>query len=396
MKLLHTSDWHLGQNFMGQSREDEYEAFLTWLVDVIREQEIDLLVVAGDIYDTGTPPNYARQIYYNFLKELIDIESLSSTIITAGNHDSISTLKASKDLLESLDIHVITSGGEGEEELIPITRDGELLAIVCAVPYLRDSVVRDSASGESVSDKESLYNQGIKAHYEKLYARANELRGERDVPIIATGHLTTVGGRSSDSEREIYIGGKLDIGGDYLGSMYDYVALGHLHINQTVGSDHVRYSGSPIPLSFSESNNEKKVNIVSFDGTDVSVEELVIPQIRTLTRIKGDEESIKKKLKEIEDKSTWIEISIQDDNPIYVNTQIRELASAQGLTLLAVKIEKTAKELQAKELKAISLDELSIYDVFQKRVELEELESDAFKEELIDKFKKVVEKVQSL
>lgn len=394
MKLLHTSDWHLGQNFMGQSRSEEHEDFLDWLVGVIREQEIDILVVAGDIYDTGTPPNYARQIYYNFLKELTTIESLGTTIITAGNHDSISTLHASKELLEILDIHVITSGGEGEEELIPITRDGELRAIVCAVPYLRDSVVRDSASGESSSDKESLYNQGIKAHYEKLHTQALELQAERDIPIIATGHLTTVGSRSSDSEREIYIGGKLDIGGDYLGAMFDYVALGHLHINQRVGFEHVRYSGSPIPLSFSEASNDKRVNIVSFDGSDISVEELVIPQRRTLTRIKGDTESIESSLKQIEDKNAWIEIAIIDDNPTHANRLIRELASELDLTLLAVKIEKTQKQLQAKELQAISLDELSIVDVFTKRLELEELESESFHEELLNIFKQVVAEVE--
>ncbi len=379
---------------MGQSRAEEHESFLAWLITVIKEQEIDLLVVAGDIYDTGTPPNYARQIYYNFLKELTSVENLT-TIITAGNHDSISTLRASKELLETLRIHVITSGGESEEELIPITRDDELLAIICAVPYLRDSIVRDSASGESVSDKESLYNQGIKAHYEKLYAQAQELREKKDIPIIATGHLTTVGSRNSDSEREIYIGGKLDIGGDYLGSMFDYVALGHLHINQTVSSEHVRYSGSPIPLSFSEATNNKKVNIVSFDGLSISVEELEIPQTRTLTRIKGGIESIEKSLKNIEDKNTWIEISIKDDNPSYANTRIRALAFELDLTLLAVKIEKTQKELQAKELKAISLDELSILEVFEKRVELEELESETFREELLNTFKKVLAKVEN-
>jgi len=393
MKILHTSDWHLGQNFMGQSRAEEHEAFLAWLIGVIKEQEVDILVVAGDIYDTGTPPNYAQRIYYDFLKELASIESLT-TIITAGNHDSVSTLKTSKELLELLDIHVIASGGEGEEELLSIVRGEELRAIICAVPYLRDSIVRDSVSGESVHDKESLYNQGIKAHYRELHDQAQELRGERDIPIIATGHLTTVGSRSSESEREIYIGGTLDIGGDYLGEMFDYVALGHLHISQTVGFEHVRYSGSPIPLSFSEATTDKKINIVTFEGRAVAVEELHIPQIRTLIRIKGDLEHIEKSLKEVEDRGAWIEISIRDDNPSYANRQIREVASKLDLTLLAVKIEKSQKELEAKELKAISLDELSILDLFIKRVELEELQSDRFRQELIDRFKQVVERVE--
>jgi exonuclease SbcD len=201
--------------------------------------------------------------------------------------------------------------------------------------------------------------------------------------------LTTVGSRSSESEREIYIGGTLDIGGDYLASMFDYVALGHLHINQTVGNDHVRYSGSPIPLSFSESKNTQKVNIVNIDN-DVKVEELEIPLKRKLQVIKGDLETIKKELKVIEDKTTWIEVHIKDDNPMFANMQVRELATKLELTILAVKIEKSEKQLRAKELKAISLDELSVQEVFEKRLDLEEIENKEFKEQLSQTFNEVV------
>ena len=105
MKILHTSDWHLGQNFMGKSRAEEHEAFLFWLLEIIIEKEIEVLLVSGDIFDTGTPPNYALELYYNFLKELSSIKTLITTIITAGNHDSVSTLKAPKQLLEVLNVH---------------------------------------------------------------------------------------------------------------------------------------------------------------------------------------------------------------------------------------------------------------------------------------------------
>lgn len=112
MKLLHTSDWHLGQNFMGKNRVDEHEAFLFWLLEIIKEKQVEVLVISGDIFDTGTPPNYALELYYNFLKELSSIKTLITTIITAGNHDSVSTLKAPKQLLEVLNVHVITTGDE--------------------------------------------------------------------------------------------------------------------------------------------------------------------------------------------------------------------------------------------------------------------------------------------
>ncbi|MGM0519894.1 MAG: exonuclease SbcCD subunit D C-terminal domain-containing protein [Campylobacterota bacterium] len=395
MRLLHTSDWHLGQNFMGKSRIEEHKAFLSWLIEVIKTKNIDTLIVAGDIFDTGTPPNYALELYYNFLKKLSTIKSLNTTIITAGNHDSIATLKAPKQLLQALNVQVITSGDESENEVIPIKKDDELQAVVCAVPFLRDSVIRQSLSGETVSQKQMVANSGIKAYYENTYKKALELKEDKDIPIIATGHLTTVGSRTSQSERDIYIGGTLDIGGDYLASMFDYVALGHLHINQKVSSNHVRYSGSPIPLSFSESNNTQKVNIVNFDKT-VEVEEVEIPQMRKLIVLKGDTTSIKKELKAIEDKTgnkTWIEVHIKDDNPMFANTQIRELATKLDLIILAVKIEKSEKQLRAKELKALSLDELSVDEVFEKRLELEELSDEQFKEELRQKFKKTVQSV---
>ena len=391
MKLLHTSDWHLGQNFMGKSRVEEHEAFLSWLLEIIEQKQIELLLVSGDIFDTGTPPNYALELYYNFLKQLSQVNSLNTTIITAGNHDSVSTLKAPKQLLEALNVHVVVNGDEDENIIIPIKEplieNDTTKAIVCAVPFLRDSVIRQSLGGETVSDKEKLANNGIKAYYEKAYNKAKEL--DENSPIIAMGHLTTVGSRSSESERDIYIGGTLDIGGDYLASMFDYVALGHLHINQTVGNEHVRYSGSPIPLSFSESKNTQKVNVVTI-GKNVEVEELEVPLTKKLQVIKGDLETIKKELKAIEDKTTWIEVHIKDDNPMFANTEIRDLATKLELTILAVKIEKSEKQLRAKELKAISLDELSVQEVFEKRLELEEIENSEFKEQLSQTFNEVV------
>lgn len=394
MKLLHTSDWHLGQNFMGKSREEEHQAFLDWLLKTIENNAVEVLLVSGDIFDTGTPPNYALELYYNFLKQLSTIPTLITTIITAGNHDSIATLKAPKQLLEVLNVHVITSGDEEERVIIPIQKGENIEAIVCAVPFLRDSVIRESLSGETVSDKERLVNAGIKSYYEKSHNQAVELRGDKNIPIIAMGHLTTVGARSSSSERDIYIGGTLDIGGDYLGKMFDYVALGHLHINQTVGANHVRYSGSPIPLSFSESTQRKKVNIVTLSPDSVTVEELEVPLTRELIVLQGNSETVQKSLQTITDKRSWIAVLLNDDNAMYANQEIRKVAQELGLTLLAVKIKKSQKELEAKAMKAISLDELSVEQVFERRLADEKLEDKALEAELMKSFREVYEKVQ--
>ncbi len=393
VKLLHTSDWHLGQNFMGQSRQAEHEAFLQWLLELITTHKIDVLLVAGDIFDTGTPPNYALEMYYNFLKELAAIKTLRTTIITAGNHDSVATLKAPKQLLQALDVHVITSGDEDEDIIIPITKEGKTQAVVCAVPFLREGVIRKSRGGENITQKEKLANEGIKAYYQAAHDKAKALKKDSDIPIIATGHLTTVGSRTSDSERDIYIGGTLDIGGDYLGELFDYAALGHLHINQKVRSDHVRYSGSPIPLSFSEATHTKKVNLVNFQNS-VEVEEIEIPQLRKLIVLKGEGKKVKKQLRTIEDASAWIEVHLDDDNPYIANQEIREEALKLELTLLAVKIQKSQKQLRGQEKKAISLDELSVEDVFEKRIDLEQLEDRQLEKQLWRYFKEAAHKVQ--
>jgi len=397
MKILHTSDWHLGQNFMGKSREEEHQAFFVWLLKTIESNNITILIVAGDIFDTTTPPNYALELYYNFLKKLSTVEGLT-TIITAGNHDSVSTLRTSQQLLKALNIYVIATGEE-ENQLIPIYQNDKLKMVVCAVPFLRDAVLRKTVSNEGIRERETLINSGIQKYYEKVYEKAITLLKDKglnskEIPIVATGHLTTVGARTSESERDIYIGGTLDIGGDFLGKYFDYVALGHLHRNQKVGLEHVCYSGSPIPLSFSEAKSVKKVNMVEF--RDLKITPLEIPTYRPLLLLKGNVESIAKELKSIENKETWIEVQLtNDDNPFASNNTIRELAIKLGLTLLAVKVEKSEKRLESKDMNVINLDELGVAEVFEKRLEMENLESGDLKNELLNTFKKIVAKVEN-
>lgn len=396
MRILHTSDWHLGQNFMGKSREEEHHAFLTWLYEVIEKETIDVLIVAGDIFDTGTPPNYALELYYNFLKEL-SYSTCKYIIIIAGNHDSIATLKAPKQLLQVLNVYVVTSGDEDENELIEIhDKDDELQGIVCAVPFLRDTVVRKAQSGQTMHDKEFSLTEGIKEHYNKVFSDAVKLSADREVPIIATGHLTTVGSKTSESEREIYIGGTLDIDSDFLGKNFDYVALGHLHINQKVGCAHVRYSGSPIPLSFSESMTQKKVNIVTFEDGNLDIKEVGIPLYRPLLVLRGDLESISGEMHTVEDKNTWIEVHLDDSNPFASNQTIRELAEELDLTLLAVKIDKTEQALYSDEMDVLSLDELNPIDVFNRRLELDSIDDESLKKELIKNFKLIINEVETV
>ena len=393
LKILHTSDWHLGQSFMGKSREEEHKKFFNWLLEVIEKEHISLLIVAGDIFDTATPPNYALELYYNFLTKLSQ-SSCSNIILIAGNHDSIAMLKASQKLLKALNIYLIASGDMTEEEIVPIYEYGRLEGVVCAVPFLRDYVVRKSIRGQTFDEKESALTWGIKEHYRRLYRKAKEYAEGKNIPIIATGHLTTTGAKRVDSEREIYVGAKVAIEANFLSERFDYVALGHLHTNQKVDYDNIRYCGAPIPLSFGEAMSQKKVNIVTFNEKRADVHEVAIPLFRQLLVLRGKTETILKRLEEVTQKESWIEVYVNDDNPFYANKVIREKAGLLGVTLLAVKIEKNIEPSYQRNTKPISLDELTPLELFKKRLEKEQIEDERLYNGLITHFKEIVSEVQ--
>jgi exonuclease SbcD len=321
----------------------------------------------------------------------VNQSSVKYVIIIAGNHDSIATLKAPQKILQLLNIFVITSEDANQDEIIKIYDDNNTLkALICGVAFLRDGVVRKSVSSQTSIEKSKQLTHGIIEYYKNIYKKAKDISST--VPIITTGHFTTVGAKNSESEREIYIGGTLDIDSSMLSQKFDYVALGHLHINQKVQSNNVRYSGSPIPLSFSEGNSIKKVNIVEFKGKDIDVQEIDIPTYRELILLKGDLESLTKSIKQITDKDSWIEVHIKDDNPLLVHQKIRELAEELELNILAIKIEKQTHILHS-EIEAINLDDLSPTDIFRKRISCDNLDKE-LEDTLINEFKLILDEVR--
>lgn len=389
MKILHTSDWHLGQKFMGKSREEEHKAFLDWLVESITQYQVDVLIVAGDIFDTGTPPNYALELYYRFLTQLLNTEC-KTIVILGGNHDSVSTLQTSSPLLKELNIYVIANGDAFEETLVKCYKEEKLQAIICAVPFLRDSVVRKSIAGESSKEKDLSLAAGIERYYKNIHQEALDfIKEAKDIPIIATGHLTTVGGKTSDSERELYIGNSLNITSDFLADLFDYVALGHLHHAQKVSYEHVCYSGSPIPLSFSEAGSQKSVSLITFSGKSPQIELLPIPLHRALHRFKGDQESLKEQLSKIEDKSGWIEIEIKGDNTYATLQEIQTYADELELTILAKKITQTEASAYQEDMDVVNLNEVSAYEVFEQRLALDNLEDPKLTKDLQTLFQSI-------
>lgn len=284
MRILHTSDWHLGQNFYSKSRAAEHQAFLDWLLETAQAHQVDAIIVAGDIFDTGSPPSYARELYNRFVVNLQ--QTGCHLVVLAGNHDSVATLNESRDILAFLNTTVIASAGYTPRLLH--RRDGSPGAVLCPIPFLRPRDIITSQAGLSGSEKQQQLLHAIADYYQQQYQEACLLRGERKLPVIATGHLTTVGASKSDAVRDIYIG-TLDAFPAQHFPPADYIALGHIHRAQCVGgTEHIRYCGSPIALSFDECGKSKCVHLVTFDqGKWQSTESLAIPVTQPLAVLKA-------------------------------------------------------------------------------------------------------------
>ena len=297
LTILHTSDWHLGRRLYGRMRYEEFEAFLSWLQETISAQKVDVLIVAGDIFDTMTPSNRAQALYYEFLGKVSKL-CCEHIVIVAGNHDSPTFLDAPSKVLKFLNVHVIGTACDdlNDEVLVLDAVDGTPHCIIAAVPYLRDRDVRGSHAGESADSKDANVIKGIRAHYDEVAsiakARQEHLSDahQRHIPIIATGHLFAAGSKTTEDDgvRDLYVGSLGQISADMFDDGFDYVALGHLHVPQRVGGcEHIRYSGSPIAMGFGEAKQQKQVLLVEFGEVEKSLsdESTILQPANTTSKV---------------------------------------------------------------------------------------------------------------
>lgn len=297
LTILHTSDWHLGRRLYGRMRYEEFEAFLSWLQETISAHKVDVLIVAGDIFDTMTPSNRAQALYYEFLGKVSKL-CCEHIVIVAGNHDSPTFLDAPSQVLKFLNVHVIGTACDdlNDEVLVLDAVDGTPHCIIAAVPYLRDRDVRGSHAGESADSKDANVIKGIRAHYDEVAsiakARQEHLSDahQRHIPIIATGHLFAAGSKTTEDDgvRDLYVGSLGQISADMFDECFDYVALGHLHVPQRVGGcEHIRYSGSPIAMGFGEAKQQKQVLLVEFGEVEKSLsdESTILQPANTTSKV---------------------------------------------------------------------------------------------------------------
>lgn len=398
-RILHTSDWHLGQHFYGKSRANEHQQFIDWLLEQVEKQQIDAVIVAGDIFDTGTPPSYAREMYFNFIVALSKLNC--SAVILAGNHDSVAMLNESASLLKTLKCHVIVRAQDiyqVPEQLIFLENAKQEQAVICAVPFIRPRDVLTSTAGQSAKEKQQQLQHAIAEHYHQLVAKA-KAEVAKDTAVIATGHLTTVGASCSDSVRDIYIG-TLDAFPASEFPNVDYLALGHIHRPQIIGKQaHIRYCGSPIPLSFDETSQPKNVNVVNFEhGRMSECKALEIPTFQAMATVKTSldqlEDHVAQKLAEftlVGDEKLWLDIELsQGDYLMDLTARVQELLVDHPVDILLVRKAKKSR-VDITQQDKITLEELKVNDVFQARLASEDWSNEeALKLRLTTLFEQVV------
>lgn len=294
MKILHTSDWHIGKQLHKFDLSEDLNLFFDWLIDYIKIEAVDVLLVSGDVFDQANPSQAAFKQYYDVLRQLVQLDC--KIIITGGNHDAAAVLNAPQELLKAFDITVIGGATEDISDIfITVKTKGEKL-VVAAVPFLKDRDIRKSAAGETYATKIEQIKAGLQAYF--LNINTHYQMHHADTFFIVMGHLFVQGSAVSESERDIQIGNQAGISAGMFQGVPNYVALGHIHKPQALSEeDYIHYCGSPVSLSFSEKEDQKQVNMITVKNNQVYGLDIVpIPKQRNLLSFTGSLEEVQKQI----------------------------------------------------------------------------------------------------
>ncbi len=380
MRILHTSDWHIGKQLKKIDFSQDLNYFFEWLVNEIKTQNIDVLLMSGDLFDMSNPSQAAFQQYYAFLKKMLAHNPDCKIIITGGNHDAPLALDAPKELLRMLNVSVVGGITSNIDDMFVKVDKGDESIVVAAVPFLRDRDIRNAAPGESYAEKTELTKVGIQSFFQKINEHYNAHYSQ--LPYIVMGHLYVQGADVSDSERQIQVGNLAGVDGGIFGNEPHYVALGHIHKPQTAGASHIRYSGSPIPLSFSEKNDTKQVVILEWKNDAFDLEIVKIPSYRKMITLSGTLNEVKNKIAQYTTDSLLkdlVELDITEEVESYEATQqLIALVGDPGNEALEIVNYKITFKEKIDGLATLLGETTEIHthtpmEIFKKRIENEEL-----------------------
>ncbi len=372
-RILHTSDWHLGVSLEAASRDADHALFFEWLAGVLTERAVDVLVVAGDIFDQSAPSSESQRMYYRFLHRVAQT-SVRQVVVIGGNHDSAARLEAPSDLLGAFDVHVVGGMPAADDSLdrylVPIRNvAGVVESVILAIPYVHEYRVGVRAAFSANVDLGALLHQGFASLYTRVADHAHARHGR--VPLVATGHMACIGSERGDAPLDIHLIGTL---GALPPSIFDpriqYVALGHIHRGFRVGGSRAWYSGTPIPLNLKEAQTQRRVLLIDTqadEGAEPVVESVAVPMFRQIHELRGTPEEVVGALRGL----TWSTplpplVQIVARVPSYQPGLGQDFAKATppGAQIVKVTQEREVGEAQAEPAPPVSLSQLAPEEVF--------------------------------
>ncbi|QFU00785.1 Nuclease SbcCD subunit D [Halomonas sp. THAF5a] len=388
MRLIHTADWHLGQSFHGQERHAEHRAFLTWLLDTLVERDADALLVAGDIFDVVNPSLAAQALLYDFIVDAHRRLPGLEIVLIAGNHDSGNRIELPAPLMRRLNTHALgrvywqdDGDLDAERLLVPLTdAEGATRAWCLALPFLRPAEVTGAGMRADMGDDEddgapNDYVTGINRVHTRLIEAARARR-EPGQALVAMSHAHLHGAAVSEaSERPIVIGGEESISAALFPDDIAYVALGHLHRAQQVGEARIRYSGSPLPLDFSEVSYPHQVVEVVLEGEALATTEaLPVPRPvamhrvgpAPLERVLAELEALEDDPEQPRDRWPWLEVRVELEAPM-PDLRARVEAALEGKALRLLRLERRLPRVEGEDAPArIDLESLGPRKLFER------------------------------
>ena len=364
MKILHTSDWHIGASLNQEKRYDEFEKVLNHLVQTLREKEIQTIIIAGDVFDSSLPTNRAAELYYSFLANA-KTAGVKNIIITAGNHDSASFLEAPGHILQYLNVFI--SGQVDPENpdpcIIPLYEEKQKLsAVVCSVPYLREKDIRRLTSGEDIDAQETKRLEGIKKYYSDICARAKQLYP--NAPLIVTGHFYADETNYYDAPDAVPV--------NTLGIDVDYFALGHLHSYQKVpGKLNAYYSGSLVQMRCNEKMENKKMLLLDTCDLQKEPEIIELPVFQKLEKISGSMEEIHNRLDELilSGEDVWIDVLNTGNFEANLQPLLASKCAGTTVKLISCDNSKINPALSQYRRNSVKLEEVTPKKIFERLLE---------------------------